>query len=253
MPINISNHTVKKPASPRRDTEPRDILHQLTANLILRRRKMSPNSSPDPLTPIDGNRRKSKRAKPSQKERENHAQRQEGINGLDEDTIEVMDISTEIASDEESQRPGELLAPQSEIVGYLKRIEKQNTALLHEVKGLAQQNSELKIERIQEQLTERGSHSTSPQGWMSYADAISRGTRITTPGHTAVPIAPQAEQFFCTIDFSRVEGDEDAAEPANVRRKIEEENQKGENKTFKCKAVIKDHRIKATSAYRMPE
>ena len=79
---------------------------------------------------------------------------------------------------------------------------------------------------------------------MSYADAISRGTRTTTPGHTAAPMAPQAEQFFYTIDFSRVEGDEDAAEPVSVRRKMEEEIQKGENKAFKCRAVIKGHRIK---------
>ena len=128
----------------------------------------------------------------------------------------------------------------------MKRIERQNTALLHEVKGLAQQNNELKIEllqvqqeqaqsqqrikeleahirRIQEQLAERGSHPISSQGWMSYADTISRDTRTITLGHTAVPMVPQAEQFFCIIDFTRVEGDEGAAEPVSVRRKIKEE------------------------------
>ena len=231
MPITILNHTVKKPASPHRDTESRDILHQLTANFRSQRRKMSPNSSPDPLTPTDGNRRKSKRAKSSQKERENRAQRQEGINVFEEDIVDVMDISTETASGEEPLQPEELVVPQDEIIDYLKTIEKQNTAPLHEVKGLAQQNSELKIEllqvqqeqaqsqqrteelevhirRIQKRLAERGSHSTSPQGWMSYADAIARGTSMTTLGHSAVPMAPQAEQFFFTIDFSRVEGNE---------------------------------------------
>ena len=228
---------------------------------------MSPNSSPDPLTPTDGNRRRSKRAKPSQKERESRAQRQEGISVFEEDTIDVMDISTETASREEPLQPEELVEHQDEIISHLKRIEKQNTALLHEVKKLAQQNSELKIEllqiqqeqaqsqqrieeleahirRIQEQLVERGSHSTSLQGWMSYADAIARGTRMTTLGHSAVPMAPQAEQFFCTIDFSRVEGNEDAAEPVSVRRNIEEEIRKGENKAFKCRAIVKDHRTK---------
>ena len=64
-------------------------------------------------------------------------------------------------------------------------------------------------------------------------------------GLTAVPfIAPRAEEFFYTINISRVEEGEKAADAVTVREKIKEEVQKGENKEFRCKAVIKDARTK---------
>ena len=64
-------------------------------------------------------------------------------------------------------------------------------------------------------------------------------------GLTTIPfIAPRVEDFFCTINFSRVKEGEKAADAVTVREKIEEKVQKGENKEFRCKAVIKDARTK---------
>ena len=47
------------------------------------------------LTPIAGNRRKSIRAKPSSKEKENVAQQQEGITVHDDGTVDITDVSTD--------------------------------------------------------------------------------------------------------------------------------------------------------------
>ena len=81
------------------------------------------------------------------------------------------------------------------------------------------------------------------EGHRSYAGAALRG--VVNAGLTTVPFtAPRAEGFYCTIDFSRVEEGEKAADAVAVREKIEKEVQKGENKDFQCKAVIKDARTK---------
>ena len=54
----------------------------------------------------------------------------------------------------------------------------------------------------------------------------------------------RAEEFFCTINFSRVKKGEKAADAVIIREKIEKEVQKGENKEFCYKAVTKDARTK---------
>ena len=86
MPIRDPNDTAEN-RSPTRTTRALrhkakhlDILRQKIDRQSLLRHKMSPNMSPgEPLLPTSGNRRKSNRAKPSQKERDNIAQQQEGL------------------------------------------------------------------------------------------------------------------------------------------------------------------------------
>ena len=71
----------------------------------------------------------------------------------------------------------------------------------------------------------------SPQGHRSYAGAALH--EAMNAGLTTIPfLTPRAEEFFCTINFSRVEGGEEAADAVAVREKIKEEVQKGENKEF---------------------
>ena len=73
-----------------------------------------------------------------------------------------------------------------------------------------------------------------------YASIAARGGAPPLGRVFTAPAALRAEEFFCTIDFGYAEGGEGAADAISVRRKIEEEVQKGENKTFKCIAVTKN-------------
>ena len=78
----------------------------------------------------------------------------------------------------------------------------------------------------------------------SYAGVAARGGAPPPTGPVPSFHPPRAEELFCTIDFSRAEGGEEAADAVSVRRKIEEEVRKGEDKTFKCRAVTKSFRTK---------
>ena len=52
------------------------------------------------------------------------------------------------------------------------------------------------------------------------------------------------KEFFITINYSRVEGGGEAVDVIAVRKRIKDEIHKGENKVFKCRAIIRDNRIK---------
>ena len=69
------------------------------------RRSMNPKNlaSPKPLTPTDGNRRKSSRVKPSDKAKENNAQQEEGIIVHEDGTILVINVIEAMDTLEEGQ------------------------------------------------------------------------------------------------------------------------------------------------------
>ena len=54
----------------------------------------------------------------------------------------------------------------------------------------------------------------------------------------------RAEEFFCTINFSRAEEGEKAADTITVREKIEKKIQKGKNKKFCYRAITKNTHTK---------
>ena len=66
-------------------------------------------ASPKPLTPTDGNRRKSSRVKPSDKAKENNAQQEEGIIVHEDGNISVADASEAMDTADEGQ--GEDITP----------------------------------------------------------------------------------------------------------------------------------------------
>ena len=77
-----------------------------------------------------------------------------------------------------------------------------------------------------------------------YSGAALRGVKATAasdPPNQFPPIKPFADPLFCTVDFSRAEGGEKATDIPVLRERIEKEIQKGENKTFQCKAIVKVH------------
>ena len=49
-------------------------------------------------------------------------------------------------------------------------------------------------------------------------------------------MSPRAEKLFCTVDFSRIERNEEMMDTAVLRRRVEEEVQKVD-KNFRVKAV----------------
>ena len=46
--------------------------------------------------------------------------------------------------------------------------------------------------------------------------------------------------MYCTVNFSRVEGEGEAVTISELRKDVEKEIQKEEDKAFTCKAVIRD-------------
>ena len=64
---------------------------------------------------------------------------------------------------------------------------------------------------------------------------------MTSQRQTGPPmLARRVEEMYYTVNFSRVEGEEEAAIIPELRKDVEKEIQKGENKAFICKAVIRD-------------
>ena len=211
-----------------------------------------------PLTPVDGNRRpKSGRAKPSRKEKENMAQAQEGITISDAESVDIMDTSG--SAEKIVQTRGKDAGQLQWLVEYLEgKFASMQQKLEQRNKELAQQNTDMKqtinqlqqrvetmeimiYEAREQRVTGLGPlTATQQQGQRSYAGAVLHGA--TTAGNPTKFLAPRADEFFCTIDFSRTEGGEKAVNIPERREKIEKEAQKGENKTFKCKGIVRDHR-----------
>ena len=46
--------------------------------------------------------------------------------------------------------------------------------------------------------------------------------------------------MYYTVNFSRVKGEEEAATISELRKDVKKEIQKGEDKAFTCKVVIRD-------------
>ena len=234
------------------------LLRRQIESRYLSRQKMSPKSTQELLTATDGSRRKSSRVKPSSKEKKNIAQRQEGIIDLEDGMMDAMDMSEDAASQDVPQWFKKFLETQA---SDQRQRRQENEELKQQIAVIIQQNNEMQkrlaqaqqraeeleiqLHYIQEQnaTTAIAQPIVSPQGHRSYAEAALRGaanTRLATAPFTA----PRAEEFFCTIDFSRVEEGEKAVDAVAVREKIEKEVQKGENKEFRCRAVTKDARTK---------
>ena len=53
-----------------------------------------------------------------------------------------------------------------------------------------------------------------------------------------------AEEFFITINYSRVEGGGEAVNVVAVRKRIKDKVHKKEDKAFKCRAITRDNHIK---------
>ena len=194
-------------------------------------------SAPNPLALTDGNRRKSSRAKPSDKERENIAQQQEGITVHDDGTVDITVTDTS-----EQSVDGPALSQWAMLEKYLdakfSNLERQNAEIIQQNLELRQGllQSQQRVEELQicvHQLQEQNFTGLKTP----YLQAAMQGA--TTP-EKPILMPPKAEELFCTIDFSRVEGNE--VNIATMRKKIEGEIQKGENKSFQCKAITRDHR-----------
>ena len=84
---------------------------------------------------------------------------------------------------------------------------------------------------------------TSPSEQRSYIGAALNGVKHTGPA-TRMFTPPLAEEFFVTIDYSRTEGGEEAIDAVAVRKRIEDEVHKGEDKAFKCRAITRENRTK---------
>ena len=120
----------------------------------------------------------------------------------------------------------------------------QNTDMRQTIDQLHQrvETMEIMLHEAQEQrVTGLGPlMATQQQEQRSYAGAVLHGATMT--GNPIRFLAPRADEFFCTIDFSGTEGGEKAVNIPELKEKIEKEAQKGENKTFKCRGIVKDHR-----------
>ena len=53
---------------------------------------------------------------------------------------------------------------------------------------------------------------------------------------------PRADNFFCTVDLSRVEGGDHTKDLASLRKNVEIEIRKGDDKSFLCRAITRDRR-----------
>ena len=235
--------TIEKPKSTRTT---RAAQHEVERQTLRQKKKISLK----PFGPTDGNKRKS-RAKPSSKEKENIAQQEAGITVLDDGTVDIMDTS------EPSMDGG--LIQWSMVKEYLDakflnmeqkygKLEQQNSEIIKQNTEL-KENLTLSQQRIEElqvrihQIQERNSTGLAP-----YHEAALRGAQTVIPEGPITAIVNQpsltsskAEELFCTIDFSHVEGGENVINMAKLRETIEKEIRKKEQ-WYKCMAITRDHR-----------
>ena len=211
------------------------------------RRAMNPKA----LAPTDGNKRKSGRGKPSSKEKENAAQQAEGITVDEEGNVILSDTLTGSQNDQGIRDVHtEVLSVKDCIIGLgqqLTEVAQQNKELkLHWMESL-KQNEELRkhIEELEIQMHQLREQRVTGTGDSSYLSAAMRGARATNSGEP--PIRPsllplRSEELFCTIDFSRAEGGENAVNIPELREKIDKEIQQSVETSFKCRAITRDHR-----------
>ena len=138
-------------------------------------------------------------------------------------------LSQQVA--EVSQQNNGMALSLAEARKEIAEVHKENAELRKLIEDLEVQMHQIREQRV----TEAG----------IYLNAAMRGAKTTTPeGLThrlSLPL-PRAEELFYTIDISRAEGGERAMNIPELRQRIENEIQKSENKTFQCKAVVKDQR-----------
>ena len=84
---------------------------------------------------------------------------------------------------------------------------------------------------------------TSLLGHRLYIGVAINGVRHTESAiRMFIPLI--AEEFFVTIDYSRIEGGGEAVNTVIVKKRIKDEVYKGENKIFKYRAITRDNCIK---------
>ena len=237
---------------PVRRTTTRSALHNEKRQRL--RRAMAPKSSnsSQPLTPTDGNRRKSGRAKPSGKAKENVAQQgDDSLIALSDDGSEMLsDPIQSMDTTEDGTRSSPVQQPL--VVQYLKAILTQNDELKQTLKQVLQQNDELRqglakaVERIKALKIQ--AHQRQEQAYTglstSYATAARQGAMAGTHQGPPGPVRltpPRMDELFCTIDFSRAEGGKETVNVPALRDEIEKEIRKGENKNFRCRGITRNH------------
>ena len=213
---------------------------------------MSPKSTATPLSTASGNSRTRGSGKKSQKAKENEAQKKDGFLVLEDmpDTNITMIPETQLESQpstEASTRMENKIDAVTAIVTLLRaevntsqaRVVDLEKVVLGLEKRLEQQ--QIEIHELREQRATMGPGLSSIS---SYAAVVGSAHGPLIPEGTSARIIPaRAEELFCTVDFSRVEHSEGTvtADPAALRKKIEEEMQKRDEK-FRVKAIIKDRR-----------
>ena len=225
-------------------------------NVLLQ--KMGPknaSASKEALSLAYGNRRKSNRTRltPSQKEKENITKQQDGIVVLSDESadelVDAMDATEDVAEEGVPQWFKKHLQQYEELVQMIAHLVQQNNEIAQQKNDIKQQNEDIKqgLARSQQRVEELEIQAHRAQeersSGQSYADVTARGV-VPASGPSISLSAPRAEELFCTIDYSRIEGGEEVADAVNVRKKIEEEVQKGGDKAFKCRGVIRDGRAK---------
>ena len=150
-------------------------------------------SAPKPLTSADGNRCKSSRAKPSDKEKENNAQREDGLVVLNDGTVSGMDWAEVIDTSEENTQ--QLSSEQYLRAIYLQNMDiKQRQSETSQVLTHANQSTEPSILRV------HANQSTGPSIMQVHADKstdwrASIGTQFSRLIRESVVHAVQSEHI----------------------------------------------------------
>ena len=192
---------------------------------------MSPKATKTPLSTASGNSRTRGFGKKSQKAKENEAQKEEGL-VVFEDSSDT-DITIIPETQLEPQPSNEASVRIENKINALTAITALFRAEINELKSIHRiKVADLKkiVEQLQielHELREQGATiSPARSSLSSYIAAVrsAQGPLIPT-GLPSRIIPARAEELFCTVNFSRVEHNEEiiAANPAALRKKVEQE------------------------------
>ena len=192
---------------------------------------MSPKATKTPLSTASGNSRTRGSGKKSQKVKENEAQKEEGLTILED--LSDTDITIIPETQLEPQPSNEASVRIENKIDALTAMTALFRAEINELKSIHRiEVADLKkiMEQLQielHELREQGA-TIGPvrSSLFSYTAAVglAQGPLIPTGLPTRI-IPASAEELFCTVDFSRVEYNEEiiAANLAALRKKIEQE------------------------------
>ena len=201
----------------------------------------------------NGNSRTRGAGKKSQIVRENEAQKRAGF--LDTDGFSVLegmsdaDVTMIPETQLEPQSSDEASARIESKIDTLTAMTVLSRAEINELKSIYRtevadlkkivEQLQIELHEVREQAAITGLVRPSQPSYV----AIAGLTEGPLPAGPSPIVLPMAEELYCTMDFSRVEHCEGTlkADPAALRKKIEEEVQKHDKK-FRVKAVIKDRR-----------